>query len=324
MKIIMFLLLLASIITRAYSAPQVAADGEASADFGKHPAKNQQEASFKIKNTGDEDLKILRILKTCGACAEIKVSKDVIAAGEVADVTLKVSAYSLSGPYTKNFFVETNDPAQKFFRITFTGNAVPAAEIKPSALVYAGRLETGRTYKQSFQIIPTEKGTEFGEPEIESNYQVKASFNKKDGTSSLDFEFTPEKADGEMRCKIKIPVTKPEGWKQLEITIVANVSLKFIAVPGKIVLPEKTDTPVEKEFQLRLAGGESKLLKDKMLSMDKLEGVEFKIMNIENNTFYLQGIFSCAFIDKLAGKKNIQVKFSIPDTEPATLDLSTE
>ncbi|OGV52640.1 MAG: hypothetical protein A2X45_16870 [Lentisphaerae bacterium GWF2_50_93] len=313
-----------SIISTAYPAPQVAADGEANADFGKYPAKNQQEAFFKIKNTGDEDLKILRLLKTCGACAEIKVSKDEIKAGEVADVTLKVAAYSLSGAYAKNFFIETNDPAQKFFRFTFRGNAVPAAEIKPSTIVYAGRLETGKPYKQSFQIIPTLSGIELGEPEIESYYPVKASLNNKGDAFCLDFEFLPEKSEGEMRIKIKIPISKPEGWKPLEITIVANFSLKFIAVPGKIVLPVKSDTPIENEFQLKLVGGEGKQLSEKMLSIDKPEGAEFKISNIENNIFAVRVIFSPSFIDKLAEKKNIPLKFSIPDTEPAMLDLSTE
>ncbi len=312
------------IFSTAYSAPKIDAEGAASTDFGKHPAKDQQEALFKIKNSGDADLRIARVIKTCGGCAEISISTMQVSPGQVSEIRLKIISSSLTGPYTKNFFVETNDPEQKFFKFTFTGNAVPLAEIKPSSIIYAGRLEVGKLYQQSFALVPSEKGVEFGEPAVDSNYPVKTVLSKKDNSYFLDFEFTPEKAQGEMRSRIKIPAVKPEGWKPLEIVVSANVGFQLVTVPGRIVLPSaKPDNPVEKDFQLRFAG-ENKKLEADMLSFENPDGAGFKVVRIDGNVIDLKGTFSPVFIEKLAQKGNIPVVFSIKGAEPATLVLTSE
>ena len=41
--------------------------------------------------------------------------------------------------------------------LTFSGTSVPVAEIKPSNLMYIGRIEPGTEYKREFLVVPTEK-----------------------------------------------------------------------------------------------------------------------------------------------------------------------
>ncbi len=206
------------------AAPKIGVQGEATFDFGKHQSNQKKEAVFTIKNAGDGTLEIKSVNKTCGGCVEIGVSEKEILPAKTAEIRVALVPGTLSGPYTKNFFVETNDPAQKFTMFTFKGTAVPVAEIKPSNLMYIGRIELGTYCKREFLVVPLEKGTEFGEPLSECNYQVKITSSKSEKGLGVIFEFTPDKNAGDMKCKIKIPVLKPEGWPSLEIIVSASIA----------------------------------------------------------------------------------------------------
>ena len=206
------------------AAPTVTTDGESNKSFGTHAAKDSMKCSFIVKNTGDELLVIKGVNKTCGGCVEISVVEKEIAPGKTSEIKVNLVPGTLSGPYTKNFFIETNDPKQRFLMLTFSGNSVPVAEIKPSNLMYIGKTDLGTVCKREFLIVPTEKGTEFGEPKTECEYPVEVSYSSNEKGLSVFFGFKPEKNLGDMKCKIKILVLKPEGWPPLEITVSAAIA----------------------------------------------------------------------------------------------------
>jgi hypothetical protein len=232
-KILRILFISALFIVNAPGGnPVISVEGARQANFGNYPAKEEREFVFEIKNSGADVLKIIGVNKTCGACAEIKVSEREIAPGKTAELKLLLVPGALSGPYTKNFFVETNDPKQRFIMFTFSGNAVPVAEIRPSNLIYLGKITAGTLCRREFLIAPVGEGTLFGEPAAECNYPVEVSSSRGEKGLGIVFDFTPEKDIGQVKCEIKIPVLKPEGWPPLEILISAAVMDKSAPAPS--------------------------------------------------------------------------------------------
>jgi hypothetical protein len=219
-----------------FTAPIVTVSGDSNKSIGTHCGKDSIMCIFVIKNTGDEALVIKGISKTCGGCVEISVAEKEIAPGKTSEIKLKLVPGTLSGPYTKNFFVETNDLNQRFLMLTFSGNSVPVAEIKPSNLMYIGRIDPGTECNREFLVVPAEKGTVFGDPVAECGYPVEVSSSSNVRGLSVFFGFKPEKNLGDMKCKIKIPVLKPEGWPPLEITVSAAIASpapsEAIAIPS--------------------------------------------------------------------------------------------
>ena len=213
----------------ACSSPVITTIGDNVKSFGTHYSKDHPLCSFVIRNTGDETLVIKGVNKTCGGCVEISVSGKEIVPGRTAEIKVKLVPGTLSGPYSKNFFIETNDPKQRFVMFTFGGTSVPVAEIRPSNLMYMGKIDPGTACKREFLIVPAEKGAEFGEPVAECNQKVTVTSSTGEKGVGVVFEFTPEKNIGDMKCKIKIPVLKPEGWPPLEIIVSATIAGNNVA-----------------------------------------------------------------------------------------------
>ena len=68
--------------------------GSDSVDFGKYQANQTKTASFTIKNSGDEVLKIKSIRKTCG-CFKPSSDKMVLKPNELATLKVEVEAYGI-------------------------------------------------------------------------------------------------------------------------------------------------------------------------------------------------------------------------------------
>jgi hypothetical protein len=90
--------------------------------------------------------------------------------------------------------------------------------------MYIGKIVAGASCRREFLVIPTEKGAEFGEPVSECNYSANVSSSPSDKGLNIFFSFLPEKNIGDMKCKIKIPVLRPEGWPPLEIIVSAAIA----------------------------------------------------------------------------------------------------
>ena len=73
------------------------------ADLGRFPARVKQEANFRLKNTGDEALKIIRIRKTCG-CFEVSCDLELLPPEATATVKVTLLPDSVHAPFTKSVF----------------------------------------------------------------------------------------------------------------------------------------------------------------------------------------------------------------------------
>lgn len=222
MKIILTkLLLFCSLFAFSADQAKIIVVGPAKIDFGKYPANEKKEAFFILKNTGNSLLKIKKIRKTCG-CSEAVVDKKELKPLETAKLKSSVLPNSISGAFSKNIYVESNDPKEHFLCLTLQGNSMPIAKIKPKDKIYAGTLKTGQKWTQDFLIEPTQKDVELIAPELlDKNFKA-SLVKRKDGKYDLKIEFHGDK-QGAFKKKILLPVKKPLNWKPLEIIIAGNI-----------------------------------------------------------------------------------------------------
>ncbi len=193
-------------------------------DFGKYPANLKKEAFYAITNAGDDVLKIIKIRKTCG-CSEAKVDKTELKPGETAKLKAVIKADSIYGPFSKNIYIESNDPKQRFLSITLSGHAVPIAKIKPKNKIYAGSLKVGQKWTQAFLVEPTQNNVEFDQPVVKG-FPAHVTLTKQpNGKLRLVAEVLPQKT-GALKCKISLPIKSPLNWKPLEIIIAGSVKGK--------------------------------------------------------------------------------------------------
>lgn len=300
-------------------APVIKAIGGEKADFGEYPAKEKKETIFKISNTGDEPLKIKNIRNTC-TCARTELSKTEIKKDETAELKVIVGGDAIYGPYSKNIYVETNNPAQRFLVFNISGNARPLIKVSPENTVYTGSLEKNKKWKEQFSLECTEDGISLNEPITEGTTPLKASLTRVGNKKYiLSCEIIPQTI-GEFKAAIKISIIKPEGWKPVLISITGRTGSQLMIIPSKIALPVSTSGNIEKTFQFRLSG--SKAVAPELITFTAIKGINIKFEN--ENTVSVRISFTSEFIKSFKPGKNMKIKFQYPDTEGADLIVSTE
>jgi hypothetical protein len=304
--------------------PVVTAVGPERVDFGRYPARDRKEAGYGLRNDGGMPLHILSIRKNCG-CAEAKASRMELPPGEETRITAVILADSIHGPYTKNVVVETDDPKCRFVTFTLSGQAVPVATVKPAAVLYAGRLPVGKTWRQEFRIEPGPDTPDLalGEPTATGNYPVTAALQRSpDGTFRLAVEVRPEQAVGDLSCLIRMPVETPDGWGPVQITVAAKVGMEFRAIPERMFLTATDGTGAERTFHLRLLGPEGTALDPVAISWDAAPpGVSFRLGEVAGNTVPVTLAYDDSLVAALRTPNPPRIVFRHPGAAPATLVL---
>ena len=75
-------------------------------------------------------------------------------AGQETSLTVTIPANSVSGDFSKAVFLETDAPGQEFLKLTVSGTAVPAVEVRPKSEVYLGRLQPDEERTCVFRLVP--------------------------------------------------------------------------------------------------------------------------------------------------------------------------
>jgi hypothetical protein len=296
--------------------------GPDSIDFGQYPAWEKRAAHYTIANTGTDDLMILRVRKTCG-CASAACSTNRIAAGEHATVTVDMLPGSLSGNYSKNIFVESSDPSNRFIKLSVMGNAVPLVQVTPDHEVYAGRIKQGAGWNQTFQLVPSRPGIEFGEPVVASSHPVTAAFNKAAtntlASSELALTLPPTDASGDLRCSIEVPVIAPDNHPPIKISVSGRIGTELSIIPGTAYLTF-SDDPQTRHFSLRILGQRSRKLDPEELILPDHKQITSQISyNATRNTLEGTLTFSPEFLKELYVEEKIPLTFSMPGTASAQL-----
>jgi hypothetical protein len=102
-------------------------------DYGVIPKGEKLDWSFVVKNTGNDDLKIIAAKPGCG-CTVADFDK-VIKPGETGKVTAHVDTTNFAGPIAKSVTLETNDPNNPTSQLTIHAVVKPYVEAYPAGFV---------------------------------------------------------------------------------------------------------------------------------------------------------------------------------------------
>lgn len=149
------LLLIAISTTIATSQPKLSLDRQ-EIDLGIVYRGAVKKASFSIKNIGNQPLKILQVVPSCG-CTALKRPKEVLAPGESDVVEVEFSSATFRGRVeSKRVDIQTNDPTAEYATVMLTADVrEELAPVQGSSLAWFGAVPLGKRaeYRLSFQNV---------------------------------------------------------------------------------------------------------------------------------------------------------------------------
>ncbi len=201
------------------AGPVIALEGKDTLDFGTFPANVQQTGTFKILNKGDAVLRIINLRKTCG-CAAIKIDKQEIKPGDSAVLTAEVLADSISGPFSKNLYVESSDPGQRFLQLNFTGRSVPLLTVYPKNFLYMGTLTAGKEYEYKFRIDTERDGVKLEMSPVKASFKTDVKLVQDSPRQfTLTVKAFPQKINEPLSVELELKVLEPSGWKSIPVKL---------------------------------------------------------------------------------------------------------
>lgn len=321
MKALALVVLFFTSFVMAEEAGRIEVVGKDCVDFGKYPAREKKVAVYQIRNSGTGKLEILNIRKTCG-CASAVCDKKVLETNETANVEVVILPNSIFGLYSKNTFVESSDPANKFLRLTVAGNSIPIIEVNPSLEINAGRIKTNSTWSQSFDLKATEPGVSLGDLKTESNYKVESKLEKitgGEGHYALSMTLLPTAESGDFRCTMSIPVTTPTNHPSTRILVSGRIGTELSAVPGIAYLALASE-PQTRVFSMRVLGERTRVLRLEDLSLPVHKDAAFSVKPVsQGHGLEVTGTFGPEFAKELYAEENIPLEFKIRGASSATV-----
>jgi len=235
-----------------YAGPKIACENPAW-EFQKVKEGVKVEHAYRIKNVGDETLEIERVRASCGCTAASPVSK-TLKPGEETDVLTSFNTENRSGKQIKYIYVHSNDPDNKMFKLTISGEVeeVPSPKIiirPPSWNIQT--LEPGKTQRTTIVIQNTGKIPLQINSVIPSNTSVNfaltSSTIEAGGKTDMEITFLPDMASPTVREKITLTTNDPKR-KTLDFNIFGRMDMESLG----LTLSVTGVTPVEQNMQINL------------------------------------------------------------------------
>jgi hypothetical protein len=315
MSRIYILSLLVLLVSRAFvsAEPKIELEGVRSLDFGSYPAQEERTATFRIKNTGTSELRILGIRKTCG-CSSAKARQTVLKPEMSTEVDVRIAANSIYGLYSKNIFIESNDPSIRFLVLTVSGEAVPLIDVDPGYEVYVGRVPRNTSHKQVFQLRATQE-VKLGEVLNTSSHPVDVRMSPGSGSSASEYQLAvtilPTDESGDFTCQLEIPVLSPTNHTPVKLDISARLGAQLNCVPGILYVPV-SDVPVTRTFLCWVLGQRSRILRPDELSLQDTEGVSYTAKPARGGSaLEVEVTLSPAFTRQLFVEERLPLTFSV-------------
>jgi len=209
---------------------------EESWDFGKVKQGQVLNHVFKLKNIGDEPLKIKDVSTSCG-CTAALVSNAEILPGKEGEIKVTIDTRGYTDKITKYVFVESNDPAQYSKELTVTAEI----EVPPTPRMFLDKsyLDLGLILDQD-EIQARAKIENKGELELKVTCSHQhASFYSRGKILSFPLKIAAGKAE---EIEIRIPPQKKTGLMREFILIRSNDPLRpnlSLALSAYLVSPKQ-------------------------------------------------------------------------------------
>ncbi|MGD9875046.1 MAG: DUF1573 domain-containing protein [Kiritimatiellia bacterium] len=229
-------------------APKIVCD-QTTFEFGDRENTETIEHTFIIKNEGDLSLEISNVRAACG-CTVANISTKLVAPGEQAQLTARLSLRGRNGRQRKAITVSSNDPQTPNLTLFLDGNAVAGIEAVPNRLFY-GQIAPDVVQEQCaevkagttpFKIIAVESDT----PKISTRMEV-----LEDGKNYRICASTVPPLDiGELRANVTVR-TDNQKIPVISLPISASVIGGIAVAPRELSIPATGTEPVSRFVVLR-------------------------------------------------------------------------
>jgi len=115
----------------------------ASYDFDSVTQGEIVKHDFKLKNSGNGDLLIHKVIPGCG-CTATKISSKTVPPGGESVISVEFNSSGFVGKKVRTISVETNDPKMPVVNLIIQGVINPEVTVEPNALSF-GEVEIGKT-----------------------------------------------------------------------------------------------------------------------------------------------------------------------------------
>ena len=224
-----FLTILFTVFALRIASAQPLSVSPASFDLGRFPAWKAQTKTFTIRNTGESTVNLLRVRSSC-SCLAADFQPFTLEAGQETAVAATIAANSVSGDFSKAVFLETDAPEQEFLKLTVSGTAIPAVEVRPRSEVYLGRLEAGKERVCVFRLAPASPEMSLrllpaDAPDCASQSEL---VQEDDGTWCLELHVQPDASRRFVLVQRQIAI----DWQE-EALPPLEIKVRFTVAEGK-------------------------------------------------------------------------------------------
>jgi len=126
-----FFLNLFAMVPVVWAAPRIMVE-QPVYDFGTITNGSEILHDFAIRNVGDADLKITRVVSSCNACLKAKLEKIKIPPGGESLLRATFDLRLLSGPISRTISIASNDPDNPWLILGLTGIVIPRYQMTPA------------------------------------------------------------------------------------------------------------------------------------------------------------------------------------------------
>jgi hypothetical protein len=204
-------------------------------DFGKADNLDSITNVFVIRNTGDEPLKIKRVIGCCGARTELKDS--MVAAGSNTSIAVVFSLKGRLGKEEKQFYVESNDPEENYYQLTLTGTAGAAIDIQPPVMDF-GTIGTADRPERTASITVPDTNTAINITNVvctSSNFAVRLTTLQPGTHYKVAVSNMSPLPPGLNIAEVKLAIDHPK-YDLIDFVVVTRVIGNFIVVPSEVIL----------------------------------------------------------------------------------------
>jgi len=141
-----------AIVSCGYSQPKLEVIGGNNYDWGTtYPKDSPLKVKIKIKNSGNDILKIYEVKPGCG-CTTAPLDKNELKPGEEAtlDISLNISSYT--GSITKSIRITSNDPTNKDSYIYLKTNVFRPIIVQPNQNITNSDMLLNKEATYTFQL----------------------------------------------------------------------------------------------------------------------------------------------------------------------------
>jgi hypothetical protein len=219
-------------------------------DFGEAVQHDSVVHIFKFLNTGDETLKIEKVVSTCG-CTAALLSSDQIPPGEEGEIKAVFKTGNFKGKVTKRIKVYSNDPDESLVTLTITGKVKTGVVMSEERIIF-GTIKAGDVVSTEITLLP-EDGDTLLISEVEGkNLELKLTPYEKNGKHGYKLKVTlnTENQEGVFFSFINLKMEKP--WKgRIQIPVNARIVNDVEVFPEVLTLGMiNPDKPLVKKVRI--------------------------------------------------------------------------